>query len=584
MTDNPHPYLRSFKSDISCVDLPNCFPFPYYYTPHALSELAMEALQAELIKQPYWQEKNNRSSDAIGAMFGVLVVELPNGNIGYLCSYAGSPIAEADAEQFVPPVYDIQQKQALLRQHQHDLSRCQDAIEHHHNSQESLQLLATYAAKQQQAEQDIADFQTQMTQAKAQRKQTRSAAQHSANPDELNEIIKQLGIASSKEKSAFKTLKQSWASELAALEQQVAKMETVTETLTQAYQQQVTRNQQQLTDLCHFNAYSGNSKTLSDILADDPSHALIIGSEDENAPKLLNYAFKAGLKPLTIGEFWWGNPPAKEVRQHKNIYPVCQSRCFEILTHMLNGLAMDPNPLIINPALGKSLEIVYEDEVLVVVNKPAEFLSVSGKSIEDSVHSRIKARYPHATGPLIVHRLDMSTSGLLVLTLNPQANKHIQQQFIQRTVAKRYTALLEGALDQAEGKINLPLAGDITDRPRQLVCFAQGRSAETRFEVVSRHTNQAFDKASNSQQLNSQQPSSQQPAPRTKVHLYPKTGRTHQLRVHCAHHLGLGMPIVGDDLYGYKDQRLYLHAGYLAFQHPVTGETMEFEVADNFMI
>ncbi|MGB6136920.1 MAG: RluA family pseudouridine synthase, partial [Shewanella sp.] len=184
--------------------------------------------------------------------------------------------------------------------------------------------------------------------------------------------------------------------------------------------------------------------------------------------------------------------------------------------------------------------------------------SVPGKNITDSVFSRMQQQFPNATGPLIVHRLDMSTSGLMVIALTKEANKALQQQFIQRSVTKRYIALIEGVPSQNEGEISLPLRVDLDDRPKQLVCYEHGKHALTHWQLFKRQGN------------------------RTLVHLYPKTGRTHQLRVHCAHHDGLHMPIVGDDLYGVAANRLHLHAQYLALTHPATGEAMVFEVKADF--
>jgi tRNA pseudouridine32 synthase/23S rRNA pseudouridine746 synthase len=201
---------------------------------------------------------------------------------------------------------------------------------------------------------------------------------------------------------------------------------------------------------------------------------------------------------------------------------------------------------------------VYQDEDIVVVNKPAEFLSVPGKNIEDSVYLRMKHLFPDATGPLIVHRLDMSTSGLMVIALNKKANKRLQKQFIDRTVEKRYVAVIDGTLAAEDGWVKLPLRGDFYDRPRQMVCFEHGKPAETRWEVIERKGNN------------------------TRVYLYPKTGRTHQLRVHCAHIQGLAMPMLGDDLYGVKADRLYLHAEFLSLEHPMTKEPMSFQVEADF--
>jgi tRNA pseudouridine32 synthase/23S rRNA pseudouridine746 synthase len=213
---------------------------------------------------------------------------------------------------------------------------------------------------------------------------------------------------------------------------------------------------------------------------------------------------------------------------------------------MLLGLEMESNPFELNTAEGKEIEIVYEDDYMLVVNKPTEFLSVPGKKIADSVYQRIKDKYPEASGPLVVHRLDMSTSGLMLIAKNEEIYVTLQNQFIKRTIKKRYVALLEGVLKEKEGYIDLPLRVDLDDRPRQLVCYDHGKSAQTKWEIIATKNKQ------------------------TLVYFYPITGRTHQLRVHASHELGLKMPIVGDDLYGSKSDRLHLHAEQIIFIHPIS--------------
>jgi tRNA pseudouridine32 synthase/23S rRNA pseudouridine746 synthase len=301
-------------------------------------------------------------------------------------------------------------------------------------------------------------------------------------------------------------------------------------------------------------------KELKNLLAifNDPAIKPPAGSGECAAPKLLQYAFANHLKPIAMAEFWWGISPSAAVRQHKNYYPACQGRCKPILTHMLEGTAMDANLLLENLSEKQVLEIIYEDDVLIVVNKPAEFLSVPGKDIKDSVYTRIKEKYPAATGPLIVHRLDMSTSGILLLTKTKEANKVLQHQFINRTIKKRYVALLDGSLAENSGKINLPLRVDLDDRPKQLVDFTHGKPAETNWKTIYKENG------------------------KTRVHFYPITGRTHQLRMHAAHKDGLNTPIVGDDLYGTKENRLHLHAEFIEFLHPTTAKKMSFTVAAAF--
>jgi tRNA pseudouridine32 synthase/23S rRNA pseudouridine746 synthase len=261
-----------------------------------------------------------------------------------------------------------------------------------------------------------------------------------------------------------------------------------------------------------------------------------------------------------MAEFWWGASPKSEVKKHQQYYPACTGKCQPILKHMLVGMQMDENPFLYNYAQGKNLDIIYRDQDILVVNKPSEFLSVPGKEISDSVYLRIKQQFPDATGPIIVHRLDMSTSGLMVIALNPQANKYLQKQFIHREVHKQYVALVEGLPQQNEGEINLPLRGDLYDRPKQIVCNQYGKQAITQWQVLERH------------------PEKNQ----TKVLLTPQTGRTHQLRVHCAHAKGLNMPIVGDDLYGTLANRLHLQAQSLKIKHPVSKQVMTFKLEAEF--
>ena len=259
-----------------------------------------------------------------------------------------------------------------------------------------------------------------------------------------------------------------------------------------------------------------------------------------------------------MAEFWWGAEPKSAIRKHKHFYPSCQGKCFPILNHMLTGLAVDENPLLKNLAKEKEIEIVYEDDVLVVLNKPSDLLSVPGKNIKDCVLNRMITRYPNASGPLIVHRLDMATSGIMLIAKTKEAHDHLQKQFINRTITKRYTAILDGVIDQSSGIIDLPLRVDLDDRPRQLVCYKNGKSSRTRFEVVGIEDE------------------------KTRIHFYPITGRTHQLRVHASHFKGLNTPIIGDDLYGIKDTRLKLHAAYIAFKHPVTNKLVRYNATENF--
>ena len=557
-----HQFIR-FSTNIDQYSLPANFTFPYFYVPHPLALLAMSELQHYLGTQQEWQY----DFTAIGHMFGVLVVKNQQGDIGYLSSYAGNELTNHKIDSdtpslFVDAIVDHHYYQPYFAEKKQHINTLRQHISTLKSTPAFIALTEKLALKNAEAEQEITAFQQSMAKSKKERKQLRTEAESNpaspVNTTQLEALIHDLGNQSSREKRELKTLKDQWKALLAELTIQhntmltsIAQQENECEQLSENLDMEKLR-------ACQFTNKLGSTKSLYDLFTAVDESSPISHSSEENAPKLLQAAFKMGLIPLALGEFWWGASPYEQIRQHKNVYPACQSKCFEILEHMLEGIELDDNSLKQTPSYEKDLEIVYEDEAIVIVNKPAEFLSVPGKFITDSVQTRIKARYPEATGPLIVHRLDMSTSGLLVLTLTAETNKQVQKQFIERTVEKRYTALLEGNIELNDGIINLPLTGDLEDRPRQMVDHKQGRKAETTFQVIERNNNQ------------------------TKVYLYPKTGRTHQLRVHCAHQAGLNTPIVGDDLYGFKGTRLHLHAGYLKFRHPVTNIEVSFDIESEF--
>ena len=276
------------------------------------------------------------------------------------------------------------------------------------------------------------------------------------------------------------------------------------------------------------------------------------GTGDCCAPKLLQYAYQHGLKPVCMAEFWWGPSPNSDVRHHGQFYPACRGKCKPVLTWMLQGVDVDPNPEEAGfPHLVP--EIIFEDEAMAVLNKPSGMLSVPGRTEDYSVATWAQRQWP---GAILAHRLDMGTSGLIVVAKSLEAYHPLQEQFVKRTIRKRYIAVLDGIVAEPQGRISLPLLSDPMNRPRQVVDYHRGKSAVTEYEVLT---------SANAMTL---------------VALYPHTGRTHQLRVHCAHHDGLGCPILGDELYGQKENasRLCLHSDRLELTHPVTGERMHFEL------
>ena len=352
------------------------------------------------------------------------------------------------------------------------------------------------------------------------------------------------------------------------------------------------------------------------------------GTGDCAAIKLFQHAFSKGYSPIALAEFWWGPSPESSgssdndnddtatatadtvARMHGNYYPCCRGKCEPILTrHMLVGTNVHDNPLLEQGANAKGnvgesssqlssgssesnreeLSIVYEDDWLVVVNKPHNVLSVPGKMVQDSIKTSLQQCYPEATGPILVHRLDYSTSGLLLATKDSNTHQLLQAQFINRTVKKRYIALLEGDVllrsngsnSKNKGTIDLPLAGDYLHRPMQKVERGpKGKHAVTHYEVIGTTTDGAAALVQNAPTTTGTNTNptrkQEQQITRTRIYFYPQTGRTHQLRVHASHPEGLGMAIVGDDIYGKRDKRLCLHADLLEITHPYTNKKIVF--------
>ncbi|MEW6989117.1 pseudouridine synthase [Colwelliaceae bacterium 6441] len=565
-----------FKGAISHYRLPERFTFPFYYQPHPLCLLAAKELQEHLSSQTLWRhnfgllpsDKDTKEAGS-GKMFGVLLVKNQQGEVGYLSAFSGKIAEQSQLANFVPPVFDMLTKDSFFLEKQSAINKINQQIETLEQNPTLGELTLALLQMKAEFEQALAAHRKAMVDNRKVRKDKRTMADLNLKAKKIDEqTFKAISIQMSREsvqdKHKLADLKTSWLAKIAVTEQALANLTDEIELLKKQRKKSSNNLQKKLFQQYKFLNKHGSIKGLHELFKDTLLQKPPAGSGDCAAPKLLQYAFLHNLTPLAMAEFWWGAAPKSEIRQHLQFYPACQGKCQPILAHMLEGIVMDDNPLLKNPAKGKALPIVYQDNDLVIVNKPAEFLSVPGKTIEDSVYSRIKAMFPHATGSIIVHRLDMATSGLLVLALNPRAHKKLQQQFVNKTIKKRYVAIIEGELPIDKGIVELPLTVDINDRPRQLVCYQQGKVALTHYEKFQ------------------PQPSISSERKLTKVYLYPKTGRTHQLRVHCAHVDGLHMPILGDDLYGNKAQRLYLHAELLAFEHPITKKLMQFQIEADF--
>lgn len=545
-----------FELSTCQIALPEKFTFPFYYQPQPLAVVAAEQLQLQLKMLLPAKPDSNQAS--VGKMFGVLVVKNKQQQLGYLSAYSGQLEYDTTEVNFVPAVSTMQSQDAAFLAENHIINNINAEIEQLEQSEQLRAINNQLSEASATYQRKLLAQQSLMVRSRQQRKQQRSEAVELLADSDYQQFKANLAGQSIQEKKQLQALKQYWQEKLQLLQQALTE---ITDQVAKLKKQRKARSknlQKKLFAHYQFLNANGESKDLNAIFAELPEHTPPAGAGDCAAPKLLQYAYQHNLTPITMAEFWWGAAPKSAIRQHKNYYPSCYSKCQPILGHMLKGLAVDDNPLLINPAQGKDLAIVYQDADMLVVNKPAEFLSVPGKNIADSVYHRIKSQFPHASGPLIVHRLDMSTSGLLIIALHKRAHKALQKQFIERSIEKRYIAVVVGNVVGDSGFIDLPLRLDFDDKPRQLVCDQHGKHALTSWRVLERKNN------------------------RTRLHLFPKTGRTHQLRVHCAHQLGLNMPIVGDDHYGTKAERLHLHAEYLSLSHPITHQQLEFEVAADF--
>ncbi|MCG1034852.1 RluA family pseudouridine synthase [Polaribacter sargassicola] len=554
-------YFQNFKTDISEIELPEKFTFPFYYQPHILAEIASKELQKYLKNQTDFSHNFGLLKDdeksAIGKMFGVLVVKNQQNKTGYLAAFSGKLSDNSLPKKFVPPVFNMRENGSFYLDGEIEINQINKELFSLKKDTNYLNLKQSFQRVFKEIETDLALEKKRLKLKKANRKRRKKIGLSNLEKDDFNLLNKELVQESYNDQFFYKELVEYYDDKLSKIKKELDVFETKIASLEKKRKDKSNYLQETLFKNYAFLNHQKESKNLLDIF-NNPSVKPPAGSGECAAPKLLQYAFKNDLTPICMAEFWWGISPNSAIRKHKNFYPACQSRCKPILDHMLSGIKMDDNLLLENLGETQDLEIVYEDDVLIAINKPAEFLSVPGKDITDSVYTRIKEKYPNATGPLIVHRLDMSTSGILLLTKTKEANKVLQSQFINRTIKKRYVALLDGTLSENSGKIKLPLRVDLDDRPKQLVDFVYGKNAETDWKIIKQEDN------------------------KTRVYFYPITGRTHQLRVHAAHKDGLNVPIIGDDLYGKKTNRLHLHAEFIEFLHPTTHKKMSFTVAPDF--
>jgi tRNA pseudouridine32 synthase/23S rRNA pseudouridine746 synthase len=533
--------LHRFTTPITDIPLPERFTYPFCYTPHPLCILAAKEVQSYLTRQTAWKDELRQ-----GKMFGVLIVQTEHGETGYLAAFSGILAGKNLHPFFVPPVYDLLQPQGFFKIEEENISSINRNIRQLENDKAYAALSAELARTIQSAEDILATAKAQLKEAKTAREQRRKEKE--LNAQEEAELIRE----SQFQKAEYKRLERSWKARITTLQTQTEDWERRISALKSERKTRSAALQQKLFEQFGMLNYRGEVKNLCEIFGQTVHKTPPAGAGECAAPKLLQQAYLHGWKPIAMAEFWWGDSPKTEIRHHGHYYPACKGKCEPILQHMLQGLQVEENPMLKRMQVpSKNLEIVYEDPWLSVINKPAGMLSVPGKEDAVSVYSLMREQYPEADGPLTVHRLDMATSGLMLIAKTKRVHQNLQAQFKNRLVRKRYVALLEGVVPKDKGTVDLPLCLNPLDRPRQMVHTEHGKPAITDYQVLERLDGK-----------------------RTRIAFYPRTGRTHQLRIHAAHPLGLHCPIIGDELYGEKADRLYLHAEYLEFTHPITGETV----------
>lgn len=538
--------FHSFQTSIAGIELPRLFTYPFHYTPHPLCVMAAGEVQAYINKQTRWKEELDK-----GKMFGVLIVRTSSGQTGYLAAFSGNLCGSNSHSFFVPPVYDLLKPDGFFKIEEEQISAINHQIGQLQNCDRYLELQQKMERETVSSQQALSEARKVLKAAKEKREQRRL---HRPNENEQAAMIRE----SQYQKAEFKRLERYWKEQISEIKTEMESFSSRIEALKAERRNRSATLQQKLFQQFNFLNAKGETKNLCAIFEETVQKTPPAGAGECAAPKLLQYAYLSGLSPIAMAEFWWGESPKTEIRHHGYYYPSCRGKCEPILRHMLQGLDVEPAPSERYSLSQNMPEILFEDQWLLVLHKPEGVLSVPGKSEEQSIYSLLRARYPEATGPLVVHRLDMATSGLLLAAKTQEVHRHLQAQFENRSIKKRYIALLDGILPEEEGVIDLPICPDYLDRPRQMVNEELGKTAITRYRVMDRKNGQ------------------------TRIAFFPLTGRTHQLRVHAAHPLGLNCPIVGDELYGRKAERLYLHAEYLEFIHPVSGQRMVIEKKAEF--
>jgi len=521
---------------------------PFYVDVSEFGKAVLEDFKVKIQSHPIIQ--SHFDNGGVGKMFGLLIVKNPQHKFGYLSAFSGKINDSVEVEGFVPPVFDTLIYDGFYKQGERILAGFTQSIDAILNSAEYLSKSNELVALKENHRKELVDIAAQIKARKAKRKAARVAA--------TPEILEQLSQESIDEQLRLKWRKKHMELEEAELQNALHVFEEQIQELKDKRKGLSQQLQQQLFEHYTFLNAKKEKKNLLDIFEAFGSDMPPAGAGECAAPKLFQYAFENDYEPIELIEFWWGPSPNSQIRVQGNCYPSCRSKCEPILHHMLSATLSEAPPRLNDDDRLPEIQVLYQDEHLAVINKPFDVLSVPGRVSSLSVADYLPTLFPEAERAMLAHRLDRATSGILLVAMNQDVYVALQKQFTRRLVHKRYLAVLEGIIEQKSGIIDLPLRVDLDNRPQQMVCFEHGSPATTRYEVISIENG------------------------RTRIAFFPITGRTHQLRVHAAHPQGLNTPIIGDDLYGQKADRLHLHAAELRFVHPVSGEEINVECEVGF--
>lgn len=545
--------MQPIFTHIDTHQLPARLNCPFSYQPSDMMLAVVDCVRKDIERHTDWQEEI-----AKGKMFGVLVVRDADGRVGYLKAYSGQIGGREDWDGWVPAVFDYLQPDGYFVTHENEISLINRKIADLERSPRLVVAAARLAKAQKTATEKVENYRRFAAEQKMLRNKRRL--------DGEDEAV--LVAESQYQKAELRRLKKAVEAELAPLRETVDGMHCELAELRASRKRKSDELQKWLFEQFVMLNARGERMTLNAIFAPTPQRVPPSGAGECCAPKLLQWAYLHGYIPVEMAEFWWGESPKGEIRRHGEFYPACQGKCKPILDFMLQGLDVEPNPFetaATDDSLHHSLDVIFSDEHVIAVNKPSGMLSVPGKHGQLSALDVVRQMVGEGRDVYAVHRLDMQTSGVLLFALSREAYVALQREFADRRTKKTYVAIVERPAELpdtmhvgAKGVIDLPLSPDYMHRPCQMVDYEHGKEAVTDYDVLAVN------------------------ADGIRLLLHPHHGRTHQLRVHCAHQDGLNMPIVGDELYGHHATRLMLHAQQLVIFNPLIGRAYELLALPSF--